>query len=103
MKCLLYFGITSMKEDTSVQLSGRGELHGRLRVRTLVTLRKCTSNFKRKTKVIQLVSTLTKAFRGGSAWIKSPKKDMAVTFPYFALAHSIGWFSRYLWHHFNGP
>ena len=28
MKCLLYFGITSMKEDTSAQLSGRGELHG---------------------------------------------------------------------------
>ena len=30
MKCLLYFGITSMKQDTSAQLSGRGELHGRL-------------------------------------------------------------------------
>ena len=27
MKCLLYFGITSMKEDTSAQLSGKGELH----------------------------------------------------------------------------
>ena len=28
MKCLFYFGISSMKEDTSAQLSGRGELHG---------------------------------------------------------------------------
>ena len=30
MKCLFYFGIFSMKEDTSAQLSGRGELHGGL-------------------------------------------------------------------------
>ena len=30
MKCLLYFGITSMKKDTSAQLSGSGELHGGL-------------------------------------------------------------------------
>ena len=30
MKFLLYFGITFMKEDTSAQLSGRGELHGGL-------------------------------------------------------------------------
>ena len=29
-KCLLYVGITSMKEDTSAHLSGRGELHGGL-------------------------------------------------------------------------
>ena len=29
MKCVLHFGISSMKEDTSAQLSGRGELHGR--------------------------------------------------------------------------
>ena len=29
-KCLLHFGITSMSEDTSTQLSGRGELHGGL-------------------------------------------------------------------------
>ena len=42
MKCLFYFGITSMKEDISAQLSGRGELHGGARVITLVTLRKCT-------------------------------------------------------------
>ena len=28
MKCLFYFGISSMKEGTSAQLSGRGELHG---------------------------------------------------------------------------
>ena len=76
MKCLLYFGITSMKEDTSAQLSGRGERHAGARVITLVTLRKCTSNFKRKTKIIKLVSSSRKA------WIKSPKKDMAVTFSY---------------------
>ena len=30
MKCLLNFGITSMKEDTSAQLSGTGERHGGL-------------------------------------------------------------------------
>ena len=30
MKCVLYFGITSMKEDTSAQLSGRGKSHGGL-------------------------------------------------------------------------
>ena len=32
MKCLLHFGVTAMKEDTSAQLSGRGELHGGLEV-----------------------------------------------------------------------
>ena len=30
MKYLDYFGNTSMKEDTSAYLSGRGELHGGL-------------------------------------------------------------------------
>ena len=30
MKYLFYFGIFSMKEDTSAKLSGRGELHGGL-------------------------------------------------------------------------
>ena len=39
MKCLVYFGITSMNEDTSADLSGRGELHGGPRVITLVTLK----------------------------------------------------------------
>ena len=53
MKCLFYFGITSMKEDTSVQLSGRGELHGGARVITLVTLRKCTLSFKREIKILK--------------------------------------------------
>ena len=62
MKCLLYFGITSMKEDTSAQLSGRGELHGGTRVITLVTLRKCYLNVKRKIRMIKLVSTSTKGF-----------------------------------------
>ena len=30
MKCLLYFGLTSMKEDTFALLSGMGEIHGGL-------------------------------------------------------------------------
>ena len=48
MKCLLYFGIISKKEDTSAQVSGRGALHGGARVTTLVTLRTCTLSFKRE-------------------------------------------------------
>ena len=39
MKCLLYAGITSMKEDTSAHLSGRGEPHEAARVITLATLK----------------------------------------------------------------
>ena len=74
MKCLLYFGITSMKEDTSAQLSGRGELHGGARVITLVTLRKCTLNYKRKTKMIRLVSTFTKSFWGGLSLDQVPQE-----------------------------
>ena len=35
-ECLLYFGITSMRDDTSAPLSGRGELLGGARVLTLV-------------------------------------------------------------------
>ena len=61
MKCLLYFGIT-MKEDTSAQLSGRGELQGGASVITLVTLRKCTLNFKIEMKMIKFVSASTKSF-----------------------------------------
>ena len=38
MKCLFHFGISSVKEDTSAHLSGRGELHGGARVMGLVTL-----------------------------------------------------------------
>ena len=37
--------------------------------------------------MIKLVSTSTKAFRGGLAWIKSPKEDMVVTFLYSALEY----------------
>ena len=62
MKCLFYFGIFSMKEDTSAQLSGRGELHGGARVITLVTLRKCTKSFKRVIKILKLVLASTKGF-----------------------------------------
>ena len=53
MKCLFYFGITSMKEGTSAQLSGRGELHGGARVITLVTLRTCTLSCKRVIKILK--------------------------------------------------
>ena len=53
MKYLLYFGITSRKEDTSAQLSGRGELHGGARVITLVTLEKCTLSLKREIKMLK--------------------------------------------------
>ena len=53
MKCLFYFGITSLKEDTSAQLSGRGELNGGARVIALVTLRKCTLGFKREIKLLK--------------------------------------------------
>ena len=55
MKCLVSFGISSMKEDTSAQLSGRGELHGGARVTTLITLRKCTLSFERVIKILKLV------------------------------------------------
>ena len=71
-----------MKEGTSAQLSGRGELHGGARVTTLVTLRKCTLGNKREMKTLKFVSASTKGFNGGSAWIKPSKKDMAVTFSY---------------------
>ena len=82
MKCLIYFGMSSRKEGTSAQLSGRGELHGGARVTTLVTLRKCTLGNKREIKTLKFVSASTKAFKGGLAWIKPSKKDMAVTFSY---------------------
>ena len=36
MECLLYFGTTSIRDDTSAPLSGRGDLHGGARVITLV-------------------------------------------------------------------
>ena len=53
MKCLFCFGITSMKEDTSAQLSGRGERHGGASVITLVTLRKCILSFKREMEILK--------------------------------------------------
>ena len=82
MKCLIYFGMSSMKEGTSAQLSGRGELHGGARVTTLVTLRKCTLGNKREIKTLKFVLASTKGFKGGLAWIKPSKEDMAVTFSY---------------------
>ena len=39
MKCLVYFGMNSLKEDTFAHLSGRDELHGGTRVITAVTLK----------------------------------------------------------------
>ena len=87
MKCLLYFGITSMKEDTSAQLSGWGELHGGARVITLVTLTKCTLSFKKGRKVFKLVLASTKGFKGGLAWIEPSKKHIAGTFSYSPLEY----------------
>ena len=87
MKCLIYFGMSSMKEGTSAQLSGRGELHGVTRVTTLVTLRKCTLGHKREIKTLKFVLASTKGFKGGLAWIKPSKKDMAVTFSYLPLEY----------------
>ena len=65
MKCLVYFGISSMKEGTSAQLSGRGELHGGARVTALVTLRKCTLGIQREIKTLRFVLASTKGFQGG--------------------------------------
>ena len=79
--------MSSMKEGTSAQLSGRGELHGGARVTTLVTLRKCTLGYKREIKTLKFVLALTKGFKGGLAWIKPSKKDMAVTFSYSSPLH----------------
>ena len=56
---------------------------GGARVTTLVTLRKCTLGNKREIKTLKFVSASTKGFKGGLAWIKPSKKDMAVTFSYF--------------------
>ena len=84
MKCLLYFGITSMKQGTSAHLSGRGELHRGARVITLVTLRECTSNFKENQKCLSVsLHYFPWAKSGASAWIKHPKIDMVVTFSHF--------------------
>ena len=55
---------------------------GGARVTTLVTLRKCTLGHKREIKTLKFVSASTKGFKGGLAWIKTSKKDMAVTFSY---------------------
>ena len=65
MKCLIYFSMSSMKEGTSAQLGGRGELHGGARVTTLVTLRKCTLGNKREIKTLKFVSASTQSFKGG--------------------------------------
>ena len=55
---------------------------GGARVTTLVTLRKCTLGNKREIKTLKFVSASTKGFKGGLAWIKPSKKDMAVTFSF---------------------
>ena len=65
MKCLFYFGISSMKENTSAQLSGRGELHWGGRVTTLVTVRKCSLSFKREMKILKLDLASTEEFERG--------------------------------------
>ena len=60
---------------------------GGARVTTLVTLRKCTLGHKRVIKTLKFVSASTKGFKGGLAWIKPSKKDMAVTFSYYRYRH----------------
>ena len=55
---------------------------GGARVTTLVTLRKCTLGNKREIKTLKFVLASRKGFKGGLAWIKPSKKDMAVTFSY---------------------
>ena len=55
---------------------------GGARVTTLFTLRKCTLGNKREIKTLKFVLASTKGFKGGLAWIKPSKKDMAVTFSY---------------------
>ena len=60
---------------------------GGARVTTLVTLRKCTLGHKRVIKTLKFVSASTKGFKGGLAWIKPSKKDMAVTFSYLQPIH----------------
>ena len=97
MECLIYFGMTSMKEGTSAQLSGRGELHGGARVTTLVTLRKCTLGYKREIKTLKFVSASTKGFKGGLAWIKPSKKDMAVTFSYYIYIYLYTYIHTYIY------
>ena len=54
--------MSSMKEGTSAQLSGRGELHGGARVTTLVILRKCTLGNKTEIKTLKFVLASTKGF-----------------------------------------
>ena len=71
MKCLIYFGMSSMKEGTSAQLRGRGELQGGARVTTLVTLRKCTLGNKREIKTLEFVSASTKGFSGGLGLVQA--------------------------------
>ena len=56
---------------------------GGARVTTPVTLRKCTLGNKREIKTLKFVLASTKGFKGGLAWIKPSKKDMAVTFSYW--------------------
>ena len=53
MKCLFYFCITTMTEDTSAHLSGRRELHGGAGVITLVALRNVLKGSKRVIKKIK--------------------------------------------------
>ena len=87
MKCLIYFGISSMKEGTSAQLTGRGELYGGARLTPLVTLRKCNLGFKREIKILKFVLASRKGFEGGLAWIKPSNRDMAVTSSYSPLEY----------------
>ena len=61
MKCLLYFGITSMRDDTSAPLSGRGELPGGAKVLTLVAEKVYLKLHKRNKKCLSV--SLSTSFR----------------------------------------
>ena len=53
MKCLLHFGITSVKEDGSAHLSDRGDVHRSARVIALVTLKSILKSLKRVIKTMK--------------------------------------------------
>ena len=74
MKCLLYFGITSMRDDTSAPLSGRGELHGGARVLILVAENVYFKLHKRNKIVSVLVSALSLGKMGGCSLDKLPQE-----------------------------
>ena len=88
MKCILCFGITSMKEDTSAQLSGGGKFMGGWGYHPSY-FEKVYTKLQKSNKKDYVSANINKGLSGGGlAWIKYPKKDMAVTFSYCSCLHS---------------